>query len=88
MKTIDAFILYTQQEQATKTVNQLKQSEYVKNIYLLAPQKGMQPIDGCQVIEIDSIQSTQTILKITEKNMLIKLTGKNLAMCMGFRDGV
>ncbi len=67
MKTIDAFILYTQQEQTAKTVNQLKQSEYVKNIYLLAPQKGMQPIDGCEVLEIDSIQSTQTIHLITEK---------------------
>ncbi len=66
MKTIDAFILYTHPEQATLTVNQLKQSECVKNIYLLAPQKGMQPIDGCEIIEIDSIYSSQTIQKIGE----------------------
>ena len=67
MKTIDAFILYTQQEQAAKTVNEIKQSEYIKNIFLLAPQKGMQPIDGCEIIEIDSIQSTETVMKIAEK---------------------
>lgn len=67
MKTIDAFILYTQQEQAAKTVNEIKQSEYVKNIFLLSPQKGMQPIEGCEIIEIDSMQSTQTVLKIAEK---------------------
>ena len=67
MKTINAFILYTQPEQAVKTVTQLKQSEFVKNIYLLAPQKGMQPIDGCELIDIDSMQSTQTVQKIAEK---------------------
>lgn len=68
MKTIDAFILYTQAEQATKTVNQLRQSEYVKNIYLLAPTKEMHPIDGCEIIEIDSMQSTETVLKIAERS--------------------
>ena len=68
MKTINAFILYTQQEQAAKTVDQLKQSEYVGKIYLLAPQKGMQPIDGCEIIEIDSMQSTETVLRIAEKS--------------------
>ena len=67
MKTIDAFILYTQQEQAAKTVDQIKQSEYVKKIFLLSPQKGMNPIEGCEIIEIDSMQSTQTVLKIAEK---------------------
>ena len=68
MKTINAFILYTQQEQAAKTVDQLKQSEYVEKIYLLAPQKGMQAIGGCEMIEIDSMQSTETVLKLAEKS--------------------
>ena len=67
MKTTNAFILYTQPEQATKTVNQLKESGSVEKIYLLAPEKGMSPIDGCEIIEIDNIQSTQTVLKIAEK---------------------
>ena len=67
MKPTNAFILYTQPEQAAKTVNQLKQSELVKNIYLLAPEKNMQPIEGCEIIEIDTIQSTATVQKIAEK---------------------
>lgn len=67
MKTTNAFILYTQPEQAVKTVNQLKQSELVKKIYLLASEKDMQPIEGCEIIEIDTIQSTATIQKIAEK---------------------
>ncbi|MGV8962265.1 MAG: glycosyltransferase family 2 protein [Candidatus Saccharimonadaceae bacterium] len=66
MKTTNAFILYTQSEQTAKTVNQLKESGSVKKIYLLAPEKGMSPIDGCEIIEIDNIQSTQTVLKISE----------------------
>ena len=66
MKTIDAFILYTQHEQAKKTLSQLKQSEHIENIYLLAPQKGMQPIDGYKTIEIDNLQSTQTVQVIAE----------------------
>lgn len=66
MKTIYAFILYTQHEQAKKTLSQLKQSEHIENIYLLAPQKGMQPIDGYKTIEIDNLQSTQTVQVIAE----------------------
>lgn len=68
MKSIDAFILYTQPEQAGKTVSQLKQSEHIKHIYLLAPQKGMQQIEGCEIVEIDTIQSTQTVQKIAERS--------------------
>lgn len=68
MKSIDAFILYTQPEQAEKTASQLKQSEHIKHIYLLAPQKGMQQIKGCEIVEIDAIQSTQTVQKIAERS--------------------
>ncbi|MDD2476324.1 MAG: glycosyltransferase [Dysgonamonadaceae bacterium] len=68
MKTINAFILYTQPEQAAKTIDQLKQSDLVNKIYLLAPQKGMSPIKGCEIIEIDSLQSTQTVQKMSEKS--------------------
>ena len=68
MKTINAFILYTQPKQAAKTVNQLQQSGHISNIYLLAPQRDMKPIDGCEIIEIDNIQSTETVQKIAEKS--------------------
>lgn len=68
MKTIDAFILYTQPEQANKTVNQLKQSELIENIYLLTPNKELKAIDGCKTIEIDNIQSSETVIKIAQKS--------------------
>lgn len=65
---INAFILYTQPEQAAKTVADLKQSELIGKIYLLATDASLQPIDGCEIIAIDSIQSTETIRKIAEKS--------------------
>lgn len=65
---INAFILYTQHEQAAKTVAGLKQSEFIGKIYLLATDASLQPIDGCEIIVIDSIQSTETIRKIAEKS--------------------
>ncbi len=68
MKKINAFILFTQPEQAAKTVEELKQSELVKKIYLLTPENVTETIDGCKNIAIDTLQSTETIRKIAEKS--------------------
>lgn len=67
MKKINAFILFSQPEQATKTVEELQQSELIKNIYLLTPNDVTGTIKGCKNIAIDSMQSTATIKKIAEK---------------------
>lgn len=67
MRTTDAFIVYTLPEQATKTVSELKHSDKIRHIYLLAPDANMLPIDGCELIPIDSLHSTVTIKKIAEK---------------------
>lgn len=64
MQTIDAFILYTQPEQAKITVKALKQSELIKTIYLLTPDETATPVEGCEKIIIDRLQSSQTIRKI------------------------
>ncbi len=86
MNTIDAFILYTHTEHAIQTVDQLKQSDCVKNIYLLAPQKGMQPIDGCEVIEIDSLQNSQTVQTIGETSTanFILIYQKSTVLQLGY----
>ena len=68
MKKINAFILFTQPEQAAKTVEELKQSELVKKIYLLTPENVTETIAGCKNIPIDSLQSTETIKKIARKS--------------------
>lgn len=68
MKKINAFILYTEPEQARKTVSELKQSPLVQDIYLLAPGSQIDApthgIEGCEVIGIDGIQSSHTVKKI------------------------
>ena len=38
MKTIDAFILFTEPEQAVKTVEELRQSDSVNKILQLTPE--------------------------------------------------
>ena len=86
MNTIDAFILYTYPEHAIQTVDQVKQSDCVKNIYLLAPQKEIQPITGCEIIEIDSLQSSQTIQKIAETSTadFILIYQKSTVLQLGY----
>lgn len=68
MKKINAFILFTQPEQAAKTVSALQQSELIRDIYLLTPDKTATTPDGCEKIVIDRLQSTETIRKIADKS--------------------
>ncbi|MBK5194604.1 MAG: glycosyltransferase family 2 protein [Proteiniphilum sp.] len=68
MKTIDAFILFTEPEQARKTVEELKQSESVNKIWLLTPENITASIKGCKNIAIDTLQSSSTVKKIAQKS--------------------
>jgi hypothetical protein len=67
MKKIDAFILYSQPEQAATTVAELKQSKSIRNIFLLTPPDVKETLKGCKNIEIDSLYSCETIRKIARK---------------------
>ncbi len=67
MKKIDAFILFTQPEQAVKTVNELQKSDSVNKIYLLTPENVQETVKGCKNIVIDTLQSSNTIKKIASK---------------------
>ncbi|MDR1744013.1 MAG: glycosyltransferase [Dysgonamonadaceae bacterium] len=67
MPEINVFLLYTQQEQVVKTIDDLKQSQSVGKIYLLTPDASLPEIDGCEIIAVDSMQSTAAIRKVAEK---------------------
>lgn len=67
MKKIDAFILYSQPEQAAITVAELKQSKLIHKIFLLTPLDVKDTIKGCKNIEIDSLYSCETVRKIARK---------------------
>ncbi|MFA7154959.1 MAG: glycosyltransferase family 2 protein, partial [Proteiniphilum sp.] len=66
MKKIDAFVLFTEPEQAIKTVKELRQSEPINKIWLLTPEGITEKIEGCKIIPIDSLQSSATVKKIAQ----------------------
>ena len=68
MKPINCFIAYNDVVQAEKTALNLLQSDLVNTVYLLSTVVGSSSIDGCEYIEIDSLQSSATIKKISEKS--------------------
>ena len=66
MKRINCFVVCNDILQTGKTVQLLTQSTLVKKIYLLIKKGSNLHIDGCLTLEIDSIQSSETIKKIGE----------------------
>ncbi len=68
MKKINAFILFTEPQQAKKTVDALRQSESVDKIWLLTPETSNETIKGCKNIPIDNLYSSDTIRKIAQKS--------------------
>ena len=68
MKKINCFLACNDTAQTEETVQQIIYSPLVNAVYLLVKKECNIPIDGCQTIEIDSIQSSETIKKITEKS--------------------
>src|ERR1035437_949463 len=68
MKQINCFIACNEISQTEKTVRQLIVSPLVKHIYLLIIKGTKIDIKGCLTIEIDSVQSSETIRKIADKS--------------------
>jgi Glycosyl transferase family 2 len=68
MKPINCFIAYNNVAQAEKTALNLLQSDLVNTVYLLTKAAGSSSIAGCEHIEIDSLQSSATIKRISEKS--------------------
>jgi len=68
MKQINCFIAYNDIAQAEKTAQNLLKSTLVKSVFLLATSGINLTVEGCECIEIDSINSTRTIRKISEKS--------------------
>jgi len=68
MKQINCFVVCNDILQTGKTVQQLTQSTLVKNVYLLIKKGSNLQIDGCLTIEIDSVQSSETIKMIGDRS--------------------
>lgn len=68
MKQINCFLACNNVTETLKTVEQIKQSALVQAIYLLVKKENNIQIDGCTILEIDSLQSAETIQKIAGKS--------------------
>ncbi|MBO5053915.1 MAG: glycosyltransferase [Muribaculaceae bacterium] len=64
--SINCFIPFADAAQAQATVEGLKQSALVSKIFLLATDPEAKPIEGCELIAIDSLNSSNTMKKIAE----------------------
>lgn len=63
-KCINCFIPYESKAQVEETVKGLKEAELINKIYLLATNRDVQSMEGCEVIHIDSLKSTASIKEI------------------------
>jgi len=64
--TINCFVPFASLDQVKTTVEALKASQPVTKIYLLATDPEAQPVLGCDIIRIDSLNSSATMKKIAE----------------------
>jgi hypothetical protein len=65
-KTIDCFLPYADSAQVMPTIEGLKNSPVVAKIFLLATAAEAQPIEGCELIAIDALNSSETMKKIAD----------------------
>lgn len=65
-QAIDCFIPYVDAAQAKATIDGLRESALVNNIYLLATDAAATAIEGCTMVHIDALNSSDTMLKIAE----------------------
>lgn len=65
--SIDCFIPYSSESQAKATVKNLRECPMVSKVFLLCADENAKPIEGCEVINIDNINSSATMRKIGEK---------------------
>ena len=63
-KTINCFVPFADAAQASATVEGLKQSNLVSKIFLLATDSAAKAIEGCELITVDSLNSSATMKRI------------------------
>lgn len=65
-QAIDCFIPNVDAAQAKATIDGLRESALVNNIYLLATDAAATAVEGCTMVHIDALNSSDTMLKIAE----------------------
>ena len=62
--TINCFLPYADLNQVSATVENLKASQLVSKIFLLTTAADAQAVEGCELIHIDTLNSSATMKKI------------------------
>ena len=78
MKTINCFIPYADAQQVQATVDGLRQNALVSKIFLLATDANAAAVEGCEVINIDALNSSATMKKIAAAAELEVATAEEL----------
>ena len=60
MNMINCFIPFVSQEQVEQTLQGLRECKLVRQIYLLATRPEVESVPGCEVLSVDSLNSTST----------------------------
>ncbi len=68
MKRINCFIAFKNDVQAHETISGLKSSQLVNQLFLLSNDKNATTTSNCELIVIDTLQSTAALRKIAEKS--------------------
>ena len=66
MGRINCFIPFVSAEQAAQTIEHLKNEELVNKIYLLATVDKPKPVDGCEMLPVNVLFSSETMRTIAE----------------------
>lgn len=64
---INCFIPFQSANQVKETISSLRESALIDKIYLLTENACKDDVDGCEIMDIDSLRSTNTIKKIASK---------------------
>ncbi len=66
VKRVTCFVPYQDKAQVIETIKGLKATENAGKIVLLATNPAAEPIEGCEVMVIDSLKSTETVKRIAQ----------------------
>ena len=83
---VDCFIPYTDEASVRYTVSQLQQSKRVANIFLMAFDEQLPPIDGCTMFSVNDIVSSKTFHAATKlmRSQYILLYTKTTPLALGY----
>ncbi len=63
-KCADCFIAYSDKQTVESVVREFRKSPYINNVYALTTRADVEPVDGCELLVVDALNSSATIEKI------------------------